>query len=119
MKLYVDEDSASRHLLRVLAQAGHDVRSPHDVNLSGRLDPVQLMHCIQSQRTLVSQNHDDFELLHNLVVLSGGRHSGIFAIRKDNSPRDMTPSQISKAIARLLAAGTTVASQFIVLNHWR
>jgi uncharacterized protein DUF5615 len=119
MKLYADEDSASRHLLRALSQAGHDVQRPHDVQLLGRPDPVHLLHCIQTHRVLISQNHDDFDLLHNLVIQSGGQHPGIFAIRKDNSPHDMKPPHIVRAISRLLAAGTSIANQFIVLNHWR
>jgi hypothetical protein len=119
MKLYLDEDSASLHLLRVLRQAGHDVESPRDAGLSGRLDPVHLIHCIGGQRVLLSANHDDFELLHNLVMASGGNHPGILAIRKDNTPRDMTPSQIQRAIARLLAARIGMECEFVILNHWR
>jgi hypothetical protein len=57
--------------------------------------------------------------LHSLVIQSGGQHPGILAIRKDNSPRDMTPSQVVRAVNRLLAAGTPIANQLIVLNHWR
>jgi hypothetical protein len=119
MRLYLDDDSASRHLLRLLLQVGHDVESPRDAQLAGKPDPVHLKHCIQVQRVLISGNHRDFELLHNLVIESGGRHPGIFAIRKDNSPRDMSPSQIVRSIDKLTAAVAVVVNEFVVLNHWR
>jgi predicted nuclease of predicted toxin-antitoxin system len=119
MRLYLDDDSASWHLLRVLRQAGHDVESPRDVQLAGKPDPVHLTYCIRVHRVLISANHRDFEFLHNLVIASGGSHPGIFAIRKDNSPRDMSPVQIARAIDKLLAAGAVVPNQFIILNHWR
>lgn len=35
MKLYLDDDSASPLLAKLLGQAGHDVQSPADVGLSG------------------------------------------------------------------------------------
>jgi hypothetical protein len=119
MRLYLDEDSASQHLLRVLRQAGHDVESPREAQFIGRPDPVHLIHCIDVQRILVSKNYDDFELLHYLVLRAGGRHPGILAIRKDNSRRDMSPSRIATAIAKLSAAGIGVENEFIILNHWR
>jgi hypothetical protein len=119
MRLYLDEDCASQHLVRVLTQAGHDVESPRDAQLLGKPDPVHLIHGIQGQRILVSRNHDDFELLHHLILQSGRGHPGILAIRKDNSPRDMSPSQIAAAIGKLSAAGIVIESAFIILNHWR
>ncbi|MCI0335044.1 MAG: DUF5615 family PIN-like protein [Planctomycetes bacterium] len=119
MRLYLDDDSASLHLLRVLRQAGHDVQSPREAGIGGKPDPVHLMHCIKTQRILISGNHDDFDLLHNLVKAAGGQHPGILAVRKDNSPRDMSPSQLVRAIANLIAAGAPTASEFVILNHWR
>ncbi len=119
MRLYLDEDCASLHLLRVLRKAGHDVESPRDARLAGKPDPVHFVYSIRTQRIVVTGNHDDFELLHNLVIESGGKHAGIIAIRKGNSPRDMTPSQVERAIGNLLAANIPVASEFIILNHWR
>lgn len=119
MRLYLDDDSAGRQLIRVLQRAGHDVQIPLDANLHGRPDPVHFAHSIREDRVLLTGNHRDFELLHLLIVQAGGRHSGALAVRKDNTPRDMTPAQIGQAIENLLASGVPIAGCFIVLNHWR
>jgi hypothetical protein len=119
MRLYLDDDCASLHLLRVLRQARHDVEAPRDAQLVGKPDVVHLTYCINVQRVLISRNHGDFELLHNLVTAAGGNHPGVLAIREDNSRRDMSPSQVVAAIGKLMAAGETISSQFILLNHWR
>ena len=50
MKLYLDDDSASALLARLLAQASHDVQVPADAGLSGDDDPVHLGHAIQDDR---------------------------------------------------------------------
>lgn len=72
------------------------------------------------QRVLVSQNHDDFEKLHNLVQKTGGEHFGILMVRKDNDlKRDMTPRAIVRAIEKLVAASVDVHNQFVILNQWR
>lgn len=81
--------------------------------------PVHFTHCIRQQRILITGNHDDFELLHYLVRESKGNHPGILAIRKDNTPRDMTAGQVVRAIDKLQAAGVALPQEFIILNHWR
>jgi hypothetical protein len=119
MNVYLDDDLASRHLVRVLRQGGHDVQVPRDVQLNGRTDPVHLTYCIKYGRVILSRNYRDFELLHILVRESGGHHPGVIVVREDNSSRDMNPSQILRAIGRLLTTGTTIADNYIILNHWR
>jgi hypothetical protein len=119
MKLYLDDDSLARHLIAALRRAGHDVELPHDVGLSGRTDPEHFTHCIQSGRIILSGNYRDFELLHILVSASGGHHPGVLVVRKDNSPRDMSPSQIVRCIEKLRASGTPVPDQYVIINHWR
>ena len=119
MKLFLDEDLASVHLKRVLTSSGHNVQTPHDAQMLGRPDPMQLKHCIETERTLLSRNYNDFELLHHLIAAAGGRHPGILAVRKDDSSRDMSPPQIVRAMANLTAARHPVPNLFIILNHWR
>lgn len=66
MKLYVDEDSVHGLLVQLLQRAGHDIEVPSDVGLVAHSDPIHLTHSIDSQRPLLSANHDDFEELHDL-----------------------------------------------------
>jgi predicted nuclease of predicted toxin-antitoxin system len=120
MRLYLDDDSVSGILVRLLVNAGHDVQVPADVGLSGADDPIHLTHTARDGRVLVSGNHDDFRNLHNLVVQTGGGHPGILIVRRDNDPRrDMSPRGIAHAIEKLLASNVPIANQFIILNQWR
>ena len=120
MRLYLDDDSASALLARLLARAGHDVIVPVGAGLSGINDPVHLTFAIRESRVLLTNNHRDFELLHELIAEAQGHHPGILSIRRDNDPkRDLTPRGIAVAINKLAAANFLTENQFIVLNHWR
>jgi predicted nuclease of predicted toxin-antitoxin system len=120
MRLYLDDDSAHRLLVRLLRQAGHDVELPADVGMVGEEDPVHLTHAIGEDRVLLSKNHDDFRNLHNLILAAQGHHPGILIVRRDNDPsRDLKPPRIVRAIRNLEAAGVPIRDEFHVLNQWR
>lgn len=120
MKLYLDDDSAQTLLVRLLRKAGHDVATPADLGLAGQTDPVHLLHAMRELRVLLSQNYDDFRILHEILMEGQGHHPGILVVRKDNDPhRDLKPSGIVRAIRKLETAGAPVADQYIILNHWR
>jgi hypothetical protein len=120
MNLYLDDDTASPLLARLLTQAGHDVQRPIDAGTAGRPDPFHLIHTITAARVLMTGNQDDFELLHDLVLRAGGHHPGILVICRDNNPkRDLTPRGVVVASRNLEASGISLRDQFVILNHWR
>jgi predicted nuclease of predicted toxin-antitoxin system len=120
MRVYLDDDSVSGLLIRLLRQAGHDVLIPADVNKTGDNDSVHFTVAIQTDRVILTQNHDDFEDLHDLVIASGGHHSGVLVVRRDNNPnKDMVPKSVVRALANLISAGVPLSDEIIVLNHWR
>jgi predicted nuclease of predicted toxin-antitoxin system len=120
MRLYLDDDTAWPLLAKLLGKAAHDVQMPSDVGMAGAPDPVHLTRAIADGRILLTKNHDDFWILHNLIRQAQGRHPGIFVVRQDNDPtRDMTPKGIVSAIRKLAAASVPIENEFIVLNHWR
>jgi Domain of unknown function (DUF5615) len=120
MNLYLDDDSASPLLTRLLRNAGHDVQLPADAGRAGSHDAVHLRHAIQVHRVFLTHNHRDFVFLHELVLESQGHHPGVLIVRRDNDPRrDLSPRGIVRALGNLLAAGIIVADECIVLNHWR
>ena len=120
MHLYLDDDSVDPLLIRLLRNAGHDVRIPSELGLSGQQDAVHLRHAIREVRTLLTGNHDDFAFLHDLIVEAEGHHGGVLVVRRDNNPkRDLSSKGIVRAIANLLAAQIPLRDQFMVLNHWR
>lgn len=120
MRLYVDDDSASGLLIRLLHDVGHDVKTPADAGLAGEDDPVHLTYAVEEGRVFLSGNHDDFRKLHNLIVRTGGVHPGMLIVRRDNNPRrDMSARAIVQSIGNLLASNTSIENQFIILNHRR
>jgi hypothetical protein len=120
MNLYLDDDSAKALLAKLLRKGGHQVIVPADVGLSGADDAEHLLHTVQQSLVLLTRNHDDYRVLHLLVHATGGRHPGIFVVRRDNNPsRDMRDHEIVRAIANLEAAGVPIDNELHVLNHWR
>lgn len=120
MNLYLDDDSTNPHLVRLLQRDNHDVMIPGDMGMRGHKDPAHLMAAITLGRILVTHNHDDFHLLHDLVLLVGGHHPGVLVVRRDNDPsRDMSPKRIVRAIRNLERGGVVIVDQLHVLNHWR
>jgi hypothetical protein len=120
MHLYLDDDSVRSVLIRRLAAAGHDILIPADIGIAGQEDATHMMCAIRTGRVLLTHNHDDFALLHDLVLLAGGHHSGILVVRRDNDPtRDMSPGAIVRAIQNLVASEVMIRDSFNILNHWR
>src|SRR5262249_19147405 len=105
MKLYLDDNSTSAVLIRLLRQAGHDVEIPANAGLAGRSDAVHLRHAIQGSRVVLTYDHRDFLELHELLMEGRGHHPGILAVRNDGDPKkDLKPWQIVRAIGNFLAA---------------
>jgi predicted nuclease of predicted toxin-antitoxin system len=102
MRLYLDDDTASPLLARLLRNAVHDVQLSNQAGMAGAPDPVHLTHAIAGGRVCITKNHDDFWILHNLIKQAQGHHPGIFVVRQDNDPRrDLTPKGIVSAIRKL------------------
>jgi Domain of unknown function (DUF5615) len=120
MNLYLDDDSTGALLVRLLRAAGHDVLIPADIGRAGAKDPVHQTESARRGRVLLTRNHDDFKVLHELILLVGGHHPGTFIVRKDNDKkRDMKPHDIVRAIGNLLGAGVPIADGFHILNFYR
>ena len=119
MRLYLDDDSVSPALVRLLRQAGHDVVIPIDRGLAGANDPLHLARAIREERVCLTCNYGHFGDLHELIMQAHGHHPGILIVRQDNDARDMRPWEIVKAIGKLQAAAIPLADEIIVLNQWR
>ena len=120
MSLYLDDDSVDRVLIRRLFDGGHEVLTPAAAGTAGHADPVHFMCSIRKGLVLLTHDHEDFTLLHELVLLSGGHHPGIFVIRRDNDPtRTMSPGAIVRAIHKLVTSTLPIPDAVHVLNHWR
>src|SRR6186713_2780323 len=113
MKLLLDEDSSGALLAKLLRTAEHDVQSSLELGTTSDPDPAQLIHAIGHDRVLMSRNHGDFKLLHELIMTASGHHPGIVITRFDNdSTRDFSPRDIVLALSKLESSGLQFAMRF-------
>src|SRR5438876_156266 len=76
------------------------------VVLWGAKDPVHLEYAIRQAFVVLTADHEDFEVLHNLIQTSGGRHPGILIVRFDDAPKhDMKSKHITQAVRKLESSG--------------
>jgi hypothetical protein len=119
MRLYLDDDIIDRVFVKLLRRDEFDIELPADCQMTGAADANHLTRAIQSDRVIMSFNHDDFERLHHLIVAAEGHHPGILIVRKDNDKRDLTPTGIVAALKKFISFELPVANQFIILNQFR
>ncbi len=120
MKLYLDDDLASPFLARILRQAGYDVFLPVDAGLAGESDPVHFTFAIRHGRICLSRNYQDYEDLHDLILVAQGHHPGIFVVRRDNNPkRNMKHQDIVRALKKLESSGLPLGDHYHILNQWQ
>jgi uncharacterized protein DUF5615 len=72
MRFYLDDDSTHGVLIKLLRKPGHDVQLPSDVGRSSASDLVHFTHAITADRVVLTHNHKDFQLLHELIVAARG-----------------------------------------------
>ncbi len=77
LRLYFDEDSMSRALIRALQARGMDVANAVDDGMVGRSDREQLEYATSEGRVLYSFNIGDFQRLHTQFLAEGRSHAGI------------------------------------------
>lgn len=115
MRIVLDEDSQSRLLQRLLAEAGHDVLSVNQANLTSHSDAEVLQFAAQTDRIVLTRNVTDFLALHE----SDANHSGILATHEDRDvSKNMNFPTIVQAIGNLERSGWDIAGQFVSLNAW-
>jgi hypothetical protein len=76
-RLYFDEDSVSRALIRALVARAMEVTNAIDTGHAGSPDRVQLEHATTSGRLLFTYNVADFFALHTQFRLEGRPHAGL------------------------------------------
>jgi hypothetical protein len=118
--LYIDDCIDNDWLAAALARAGHRVVTPRSVGTRGIRDPRHLEHATANGLVLLTRNPTDFDELHKEWQAQGRAHSGILVVCMDNiKGKDMSPADVVRAIANLVASGLPVANEIHVLNHWR
>lgn len=86
MTIYIDDNTASPLLAKLLRNAGHNVQLPSEIGMTGSEDPEHLTRAIQDGRVLLTKDHDDFLILHRLLLTAKGHHAGILVVHQENNP---------------------------------
>jgi predicted nuclease of predicted toxin-antitoxin system len=120
MRLYLDDDMDANELIALLQHAGHEVMSPRAVAMRGAEDEAHLSYAAGEQYVVLTANVRDFFTLHQRWQDEGQSHAGILALYRENNPRrDMTYTQIARAVSHLEGAGLPLQNTFQNLNMWR
>ncbi len=120
MRILIDANLSIRRLASRLQAAGHDVVLASDAGLMAAPDPRVLTWAVGQDRLVLTQDHDDFADLHELILACRGHHPGILTVRFDNDPHhNLTERGIVTAVGKLESSGVPIPDQVHVLNHWR
>ena len=82
IRLYFDEDSMQRSLVRALRARGVDVITALEAGLIEREDAEHLDYATEQGRVLCTFNAGDFYRLHSEYVAQGKPHAGIILMRQ-------------------------------------
>ncbi len=80
IRLYIDEDTMSRSLMKGLRARGIDVISVSDEDTVGLDDAAQLELATKLNRVLCTSNTGDFYQLHTEYLEQGKIHAGIIFV---------------------------------------
>lgn len=99
VRLYIDEDSMNRALVRALRARGVDVTTALDEGMVEREDAEHLNYATQQGRVLYSFNAGDFYDLHTTYLAQEKRHGGIILARQQHYAVGEQMRRILKLIA--------------------
>jgi predicted nuclease of predicted toxin-antitoxin system len=120
MRFLIDENMSSPVLASRLRAQGHDPVLAGYVGLLSVTDAQVMIYSITEGLPVLTQDSEDFEDLHDLVIAAAGHHSGILIVRFDNDPRhNLTDRGIATAIGKLESSSIPVRDRIHVLNQWR
>jgi predicted nuclease of predicted toxin-antitoxin system len=86
LRLYLDNDSLDRRVVRALQRTGIDVVTTSDVGYERRSDERQLEYATEQGRAIYSADVKDFTRLHKEWLVNGRSHAGIIVRFQQNMP---------------------------------
>jgi len=120
MRLLIDENMSDPRLASRLQAQGHVPILAGDVGLLSASDARVLICAIAQALPVLTQDSEDFEDLHDLIMAAGGHHPGMLVVRFDSDPRhNLTHRGIASAINKLESSGVPIPDRLHVLNQWR
>ena len=120
MGVYLDDCAFDYDLVAALETVGVHAVTPIDAGLLGARDEQHLAYAAANGLPLLTKNPRDFAPPRGASGTAAPEHAGILAVYQENDPmRDMSPTDIARAVGNLLATGLPLAGQVHVLNQWR
>jgi predicted nuclease of predicted toxin-antitoxin system len=120
MRFLIDENLSGPRVTSRLWAQGHDPVLAGNGGLLSVTDARVIIYSITEGLPVLTQDSEDFEDLHDLVIAAAGQHAGILIDRFDNDPRhNLTDRGIATAIGKLESSSVPVRDRIHVLNQWR
>ncbi|NJN93643.1 MAG: DUF5615 family PIN-like protein [Anaerolineales bacterium] len=115
VKLYLDEDSINRALIKALRSRDVDILSAQEADRMGAFDEEHLDFATSLNRTVFTFNTRDFAQLHTLYLAVGRHHAGIIVSDQ---------AQIGVIVRRLLKllnarSAAEMQDRLEYLSNWR
>ena len=82
IRLYLDEDSVEKSLIKAFCNANLDVVTVADVSRQSYSDDEQLIWATEQGRAIYSYNRKDFCCLHNEFLAIERNHAGIILLQQ-------------------------------------
>ncbi len=87
--------------------------------MASKTDRELFEFAIKKKRIILTSNCRDFSSLAKEYVKASKKYPGLFMVYKDNNrEKDMSRAEIVKAIVNVEAAGLSLQSGIITLNHY-
>lgn len=116
IRLYMDEDSMSRSLVRALRARGVDVTTALKEGMIERSDAEHLDYATAQGRVLYSFNVGDFHRFHMEYLAQGKSHTGIILARQQHYSVGQQMRRLLKLIATKSAE--EMENQVEFLSAW-
>ncbi len=107
VRLYLDEDSMDRDLIKALRARGVDVESALEAGMIDRSDAEHLELATQRGRALFSFNVGDFYHPHTEYLTQGRRHGGMILSKQQH----YSVGEIMRRLLKLISLRTSEEMQ--------
>lgn len=116
IRLYLDDDSLAKALVKALRERGVDVVTTLEVGLDGRDDEEHLAYAAEQGRVLCSFNTRDFYRIHSQWLAQDKSHAGIILAQQQRYSVGEQMRRILRIIASKSAEEMKNRVEF--LNAW-
>lgn len=116
IRLYIDEDSMDRALIRALRARGVDILTALDEDMIAKPDAVHLAFAAAQGCVLYSFNVGDYYQLHTAYLSDGRSHTGMILAPQQR----YSVGEQMRRVLRLLATRSAeeMVNQVEFLSHW-